>query len=170
VKAAVYGIGNILLGDDGVGPAVAHYLDDNYAFSDGVFIEDLGTPSLDLPNYISGFDVVIFVDAVKCDAPAGAIRTYSRDEITAVSPGIRISPHEPTINDALIVLDFAGNAPRDVVLVGVVPQTLDGGIALTPRVSEAVEDAAEVVLAELAVRGIHVHPRVTTCGWRAAAV
>jgi hydrogenase maturation protease len=168
MRAAVYGIGNILLGDDGVGPAVAHYLDDNYAFSDEVLIEDLGTPSLDLPNYISGHDVVIFVDAVKCDAPAGAIRTYSRDEITSVPTGIRISPHEPTINDALIVLDFAGNAPRDVVLVGVVPQTLDGGIALTQPVAAAVEEAAEVVLAELAVRGIHVHPRTTTCAWRAA--
>ena len=170
MRAAVYGVGNILLGDDGVGPAVAHFLEDNYAVSDEVFIEDLGTPSLDLPNYISGFDIVIFVDAVKSDGPAGAIRTYSRKEITSVAPGIRISPHEPTINDALIVLDFAGNAPRDVVLVGVVPQTLDGGIALTKPVAEAVEEAAEVVLAELAVRGIHVHPRNTTCSWRAAAV
>ena len=159
MRTAVYGIGNILLGDDGVGPAVARYLEDNFCFPDGVALEDLGTPSLDLPNYLSGYDVVIFVDAVAADAPAGAIRTYSRSEITAVAPGIRISPHEPTINDALIVLDFAGNAPRDVVLVGVVPRTLEGGVALSPQVTDAVSDAAEVVLAELAVRGVHVQAR-----------
>lgn len=170
MRVAVYGIGNILLGDDGVGPAVAHYLDENYFFPDNVTVEDLGTPSLDLPNYLSGFDVVIFIDAVAADAPAGAIRTYTRAEITAVAPGIRISPHEPTINDALIVLDFAGSAPRDVVLVGVVPKTLEGGVALSPEVVQAVDQAAEIVLAELAVRGVHVHPRVAPCGWRSAAV
>lgn len=52
------------------------------------------------------------------DAPPGTVRVFSRDEITSVPTGLRVSPHEPTINDALIVLDFAGTAPRDVVLVG----------------------------------------------------
>ena len=49
-------------------------------------------------------------------------------------PGTRVSPHEQTINDALFVLDVAGTAPRQVVLVGIVPSTLDGGIALSPAV------------------------------------
>jgi hydrogenase maturation protease len=168
-RIAIYGIGNILLGDDGVGPAVAQYLDQNFLFPAGVIVEDLGTPSLDLPNYLSGFDCVIFIDAVADDAAPGTIRTYTRDEITAVAPGIRISPHEPSINDALIVLDFAGNAPRDVVLVGIVPKTLEGGVRLSPAVADAVPQAAEVVLGELAVRGIHASP-LQPCGWRSAAM
>jgi len=155
VNVAIFGIGNVLLGDDGVGPAVARFLEEHVSFPDNVSVEDLGTPSLDLPSYLTDYDLVIFVDAVAADAPAGSIRTFSRDEITAVSPGIRISPHEPSINDALIVLDFAGGAPRDVLLVGVVPQTLEGGVALSPAVAAAVNDAVDVVRAELAVRGIH---------------
>ena len=152
MRAAVYGIGNILLGDDGVGPAVAHYLAAHFDLS-GVVVEDLGTPSLDLPGYLVDFETVIFVDAVAADAAPGTVRSYSRDEITAVPPGIRISPHEPSINDALIVLDFAGSAPRDVILIGVVPQTLEGGVALSPPVQAAVPAMAEAVLAELAARG-----------------
>jgi hydrogenase maturation protease len=92
---------------------------------------------------------VIFIDAVALDAPPGTIRVFSRDEIKSVPTGIRVSPHEPTINDALIVLDFAGTAPREVVLVGVVPETLEGGMALSPRVEGAVEGAGEVVLLAL---------------------
>ena len=151
MKTAIYGIGNTLMGDDGIGPAVAHYLALNTSLP-GVTIEDLGTPSLDLPNYLVGFDLVIFIDAVAADAPPGTIRLYSREEIINTPPGIRISPHEPTINDALIVLDFAGGAPKDVVLVGVVPQTLDGGMTLSPAVAGAVPRAAGTVLAELAKR------------------
>jgi len=152
VKTAVYGIGNILMGDDGIGPAVVAWLSSNVTLGPDITIEDLGTPSLDLPNYLSGYDAVIFIDAVAADAPPGTIRLYSREEITATPPGIRISPHEPTINDALIVLDFAGGAPKDVVLVGVVPQTLDGGMTLSPAVAGAVPRVAQAVMGELGKR------------------
>ncbi len=84
--------------------------------------------------------------------PPGTIRVFSRDEITSVPTGIRVSPHEPSINDALIVLDFAGTAPREVVLVGVVPETLEGGMRLSARVAGAVEGAADAVWIEVARR------------------
>jgi hydrogenase maturation protease len=152
MKTAIYGIGNILLGDDGIGPAVVNHLTSNFTFPADVTIEDLGTPSLDLPNYLTGYDLVIFIDAVAVDAPPGTIRLFSREEIIATPPGIRISPHEPTINDALIVLDFAGGAPKDVVLVGIVPETLENGMTLSPAVAEAVPLAASAVLGQFAER------------------
>jgi hydrogenase maturation protease len=153
VKTAVYGIGNILMGDDGIGPAVVHYLQSRLTADDNLTIEDLGTPSLDLPNYLVGYDRVIFVDAVAAPAPPGSVRLFTREEIIAVSPGIRVSPHEPSINDALIVMDFAGCAPSEVTLVGVVPETLDGGIELSDAVSRAIPAAAEAVMGELAKKG-----------------
>jgi len=144
VRTAIYGIGNILMGDDGVGPAVVRHLA-SLPLPPNVVLEDLGTPSLDLPSYLLGLDTVIFIDAVAADAPPGTIRVYSRDEIMAAPTGIRVSPHEPSITDALIVLDFAGTAPREVMLVGVVPETLDGGMALSAAVAAAVPRAGEVV-------------------------
>jgi hydrogenase maturation protease len=119
MRTAIYGIGNILMGDDGIGPAVVRHLA-SLPLPPNVILEDLGTPSLDLPAYLADYDRVIFIDAVALDAPPGTIRVFTRDEITSVPTGIRVSPHEPTINDALIVLDFAGTAPREVVFVGVV--------------------------------------------------
>ncbi|HEU4887840.1 MAG TPA: hydrogenase maturation protease, partial [Thermoanaerobaculia bacterium] len=141
MKTAIYGIGNILMGDDGIGPAVVRYLSSNYSLGPDVVLEDLGPPSLDLPSYLIGYDRVIFIDAVALDAPPGTIRLFSRDEIMATPTGIRVSPHEPSINDALILLDFAGTAPREVVLVGVVPESLEGGMGLSARVAGAVEGA-----------------------------
>jgi hydrogenase maturation protease len=153
-RVAIFGIGNILLGDDGVGPAVARFIDSHFDLDDDVIVEDLGTPSLSLPGYLTGHDAVIFVDAVASDQPPGTILRFTRDEITAVEPGIRVSPHEPSINDALILLDFAGTAPRDVVLIGVVPETLEGGVTLSPRVAAAVRVAADAVMKEMDRRSI----------------
>jgi len=153
MTTAVYGIGNILLGDDGIGPVVATHLADRYTFDDDVTVEDLGTPSLDLPDYMIDHDLVVFIDAIASDAAPGTLRVFSREELVAAPPGIRISPHEPSVNDALAVLDFAGRTPADVVLVGVVPQTLEGGVQLSAPVAGAVSRAAEAVVAELAKRG-----------------
>jgi hydrogenase maturation protease len=111
VRTAVYGIGNILMGDDGVGPAVIRHLS-SLSLPPDVVIEDLGTPSLDLPAYLMGFDTVIFIDAVAADAPPGTIRLYSREEIVAVPTGIRISPHEPTLSAAV-----AAAVPRAAEIV-----------------------------------------------------
>jgi hydrogenase maturation protease len=146
-KTAIFGIGNILMGDDGVGPAVARYLEENFEFADSITVEDLGTPSLDLPSYLMDRDLVVFVDAVASDdKPPGTIVRYNRDEIVAVPAGIHLSPHEPSINDALQVLDFAGHAPKDVVLIGVVPKTLDGGVQLSAEVAAAVPELVSQVL------------------------
>lgn len=145
-RTAIFGVGNILMGDDGVGPAVARFIETHFTLGADVVVQDLGTPSLSLPGYMTGYDLVVFIDAVASDQPPGTVLQFTRAQIKAVEPGIRISPHEPSINDALILLDFAGTAPRDVVLVGIVPETLDSGLALSPSVAAAVPRAAEAVM------------------------
>ncbi len=62
---------------------------------------------------------MIFIDAVAADTPPGTIRTYTRDEITCIRAGTRVSPTDPPSTTP----SFAGTAPREVVLVGVVPET-----------------------------------------------
>ena len=70
------GIGNILLGDDGVGPYVVRFLESHYEFEERVQLVDLGTPSLDLLNRISGKDAVILIDCVDTEAAPGTVLLY----------------------------------------------------------------------------------------------
>jgi hydrogenase maturation protease len=88
---------------------------------------------------------------------ADGTQIKKRAEIMSVSAGIRVSPHEPSINDALIVMEFAGNAPAEVTLVGVVPQTLEGPMTLSDAVSRAIPAAADVVLGELGRASVAVY-------------
>ena len=74
-KVLIGGIGNVLLGDDGVGPYVARLLDARYEFEDSVEILDLGTPALDLIDQLSSHDAVIFVDSIDIRSGLGNSRT-----------------------------------------------------------------------------------------------
>jgi hydrogenase maturation protease len=154
VRVGVYGIGNVLAHDDAVGPSVVRLVDSQWRFDGDVVIEDLGTPAIELPAHLAGFDAVVLVDAVSATAAPGTIRIYDREEILKVSPGLRISPHDPALRETLLMLDLIGDTPRLVTLVGVVPEATNMGIGLSRAVTDALPAAAEAVVAEVEKLGV----------------
>ena len=159
-RIAVLGLGNVLMGDDGLGPTVVRRLLARCEFESGVSVLDIGTPGLDLTPYILGLDVLIIVDTVRADAPAGAIRLYRKNELLATPPQPRLSPHDPGLKEALLLLELHGNAPTEVLLVGVVPERSEMGTELSRPVREAVDLAEAEVLQELERLGVPAAPRV----------
>lgn len=156
----VLGLGNVLMGDDALGPWVIEELLANWQFPDGVRVLDVGTPGLDLTPYLADADTVILVDTVKADGVPGTIRLYSREELLAAPLGPRLSPHDPALTEALFALDLVGCAPREILLVGVVPGLVAKGIGLTPAVRTAVLQVAARVVDRLSRLGFA--PRART--------
>ena len=157
MRVAVFGIGNVLIGDDAAGPAVVRWLEEHYQFPDGVSIEDLGTPSLDLAARMCGYDAVIFVDAVSAKGEPGELRQYTRAEIVKYPPSLRMSPHDPSLKESILLMDLLPDGPCFITLIGIIPKTLDD-YGLSDEVENALPRAAERVLAELASLGIAATP------------
>jgi hydrogenase maturation protease len=157
----VLGLGNVLMGDDGFGPYVAEALTAAYEFPPGVTVIDVGTPGLDLAPFLIGADAVIVVDSVRSDGPPGTLRAYSRDALLQHAPPQRLGPHDPGFKQTLLTLEFAGLAPRDVRLVGVIPQTTAPCARLSPPVRASVAGAMEAVVCLIESYGGRVLPRAT---------
>jgi hydrogenase maturation protease len=171
MKVAVLGIGNVLIGDDAVGPTVVSLLDALWEFPEGVVVEDMGTPSLDLAARLSEFDAVIFVDAVSAKAEPGTIRLYTVDEILRHPPGLRLSQHDPSLKETLLTVQLLDACPRHIVLVGVVPQSIEQ-FGLSTAVEAAVPQAAEAVIEQLSQLGIESKRRTAPAAgapWWSAA-
>ena len=170
-RIAVFGIGNVLIGDDAVGPTVITMLDALWEFPEGVVLEDIGTPSLDLAGRLGDFDAAILVDAVSAKAEPGTIRLYTIDEILKHPPGLRLSPHDPSLKETLLTVQFLGDGPKDIVLVGIVPKSLEQ-FGLTEEVSAALPSAVSAVLDQLERLGVKAQmrdePRNLTPWWQAA--
>jgi hydrogenase maturation protease len=157
----VVGLGNVLMGDDAFGPWVVQVLLAEHVFADGVAVNDLGTPGLDLVPWVTNLEALILVDTVRADAPPGTIRLYRRDEILRHPPQARLTPHDPGVKEALLTAEFAGQAPGEVLLVGAVPGQTEMGVGLSPAVRAAVGPAALEVLRELERLGRPATPRDT---------
>jgi hydrogenase maturation protease len=149
MKILIGGIGNVLLGDDGVGPYLARLLEARYDFEDGVEIDDLGTPALDLIDRISGKDAVILIDSVDIEAAPGTVVLYRKADIMRQRPAVRMDPHAPALVDALLSAELFGVAPADVLLVGVKAESFETGCNLSDIVSTSLDEAIGIILGEL---------------------
>jgi hydrogenase maturation protease len=158
-RVGVIGLGNVLMGDDAFGPWVVQTLLAGYAFPEDVAVQDLGTPGLDLIPYVTDLEALVLVDTVRSEAAPGTLRLYRRDEILEHPPQTRLSPHDPGVKEALLTAEFAGRGPREVLLVGAVPETTAMGVRLSPPMREAVPGAVAEVLKELERLGRRAEPR-----------
>ena len=96
----VLGIGNVLMGDDALGPYAVRLLEAEYELPAGVEARDIGTPGGDLIPHLEGSGTAILVDTVRSDGASGELRLYRRDEILKHPPQPRVSPHDPGIKEA----------------------------------------------------------------------
>ncbi|HEX8816163.1 MAG TPA: hydrogenase maturation protease [Terriglobales bacterium] len=146
-RVLIGGIGNVLLGDDGVGPYIVHLLDAHYEFDD-VEIVDLGTPALDLIDQISGRDAVILIDSVDCGEEPGKVLLYRKEDVLRVAPEVRMDPHSPALSETLLGVELFGESPKEFLLIGVAGESYEAELALTPAVKSAVQAAIRQVLRE----------------------
>jgi len=145
----VLGLGNVLMGDDGFGPAVVQAFEAQYVVGPQVSVVDVGTPGLDLTPWLADVDRVIIVDTVKSDLPPGTLRVFDKAGVLRRPPSGRIGPHDPGVKEALLMLEFAGRAPREVALIGVVPERTEMAVQLSPALQQALPLAVEAIAALL---------------------
>jgi len=156
---AVVGLGNVLMGDDGVGPTVVALLRAEWEFPADVELVDAGTPGLHLVSCVHAREALVVVDAVAASGAAGELRRYRREDLARLPIVPRVSPHDPALLDALAIAELDGRGPRSVLVVGVIPQSVAMNARLTPAVRTACRAATALVVEELARLGVAPRPR-----------
>jgi hydrogenase maturation protease len=131
VRILVAGIGNVFLGDDGFGPAVAGRLAAS-ALPAGVEVEDFGIRGMDLAYALGDHDVAILVDAVPRGGTPGTVYLI-----------------EPELDPDAAAVDTHGMSPVKVLalarhLGGELPRVLLVGCEPASVVSEDDELRAEL--------------------------
>lgn len=159
-RVVILGLGNVLMGDDGLGPRVIERLEAEYEFGPGVTLMDLGTPGLHLAEYLVDADVLIVIDAVKVDGRPGELRRYRGSQMLPSPSTSRLTAHDPGLKEALWTLQLHGRAPSQVLLLAVIPAKIEIGLGLSPCVQEAIPLVIAAVVQEVKRWGIPVRRRI----------
>ena len=151
----IAGIGNVLMGDDAIGPTVAAHLEARFAFPEGVKVADLGTPGIGLALHLTGVRTVVLIDAVVDNSvPPGTLRLVRLDEILAGGAANGLDAHAPGLKAVLLMARESGGAPEHLSVIGVTAESCCIGGGLSEGVRRAVPAAVEAAAAELRSLGV----------------
>lgn len=148
IGVLVLALGNVLLGDDGLGPAAVARIERDYRIAPGVRLEDGGTLGLSLLGLIAESRHVILVDAVRADAAPGALVRVD-GEAVADAVRDRLSPHQVGVADLLDAARLIDRYPETVTLLGLVPDSIELAVVRSKAVDDGLEDLVAAIVEEV---------------------
>ena len=158
MKTIVIGLGNPILGDDGVGWRVAEEVHHQLDPALHVDLDYLSLGGISLMEHLVGYQRVILIDAFSSDEQPGSIKVSRLDDIPNYSAFHITSVHDTSLQNAMkLGRELGADLPDDVIVVGIsTKQVYDFCEELSPPVAEAIPKAAEIVV-ELATQNIIIH-------------
>lgn len=164
----IAGLGNELLGDDGLGVHAIRELE-KHPIADVTTVA-IGTDVLKGLAYLEAAERVLLLDSVCGGKPPETIYVFDCDEPRTCSPMHSI--HSMSLREALVVLSI-GCHPPPITVIGVEPSSLTPGLELSPAVRAALPCAVNLAretvagwLAEL----LTTRPRRHACGARSTPI
>jgi hydrogenase maturation protease len=148
----VIGCGNLLRGDDAVGPVLVRHLA-ALGTPPGVRLADAGTAGMDVAFAMRGQDRVVVIDASTGSGhPPGTLFRVPGEVLEELPPPEGRNLHAFRWNHALAFARWLlkDEYPADVVVWLVEAQSLGHGEPLTPVVEATMRDLADRLLLELA--------------------
>jgi hydrogenase maturation protease len=142
----ILGIGNVLMGDEGIGVHVVRHLQ-NMSLPEGVECLDGGTGSFLLLEPMQRAKKVILIDATIDGAPAGTVRRltprFSKDYPRT------LTAHDIGLKDLLDAFYLLGNVPEVILFAVSIASMQEVGTELSPELAAVVPEVAKKVAEEL---------------------
>lgn len=142
-KLAIVGIGNIIRGDDGLGPKLIEILKSRGGLP-GTSLFDCGTAP---ENYIfpilaTSCDTLMLVDAADIGKEPGAVEVFDLDKISRVS----FSTHNPSPRLFTDLLK-TGKEDMSIFVISVQPGSTGIGAPLSREILQSLESIADIFFA-----------------------
>ena len=150
-KILILGIGNYLMGDEGIGVHLAERLALE-KLPEGVDVVDGGTGGFHLLEYFESYPNVILVDATLDTNPVGTIRKIKPK--FAMDFPQAMSTHDIGMKDLVNALQILGTMPVIDLFVVSIESIQQQGITLTPEIEAIVpllKDKVKELMHELLV-------------------
>jgi hydrogenase maturation protease len=150
-KILVIGLGNPILGDDGVGWVVAHEVETRLTEGEsGVEVDCLALGGLSLMERLAGYRSVILIDSLNTGRhPQGSVITFTLEDLVDLTCGHTSAAHDASLKTALDMgrkLNTILPADKDVHVVAIEAQHIyDFKEELSSVIAAAIPSAIQEV-------------------------
>lgn len=152
----VLGLGNVLLGDEGVGVRALELLRERHRLPPHVGALDGGTLGMHLFPYLDGCDRLLILDAVQTGGPPGTPARLTGAELDQVFQQ-KLSMHQAGVPELLALGRLVGNLPSEVVVCGLQPLAVAWGLELSPPVAAQLGRLVDLAVDQLRCWGCKLY-------------
>ncbi len=144
-RITVIGIGNVLMGDDGIGIVLLNRLKERRELADIEFIET-GTGGMTFLHRLATAERALIIDSGNFGGKPGEYRLFSPDEVQSVKflPGQSL--HEFDLIRAIELSQKLGECPERLLILAIQPESIAWSQQLTEAVSSNLQAYEEVAL------------------------
>lgn len=148
MKTLVVGLGNPILGDDGVGWKVAEKICQQLPHAETVAVEYLSLGGISLMEHLIGYDRAVLIDAFALDEDLGSIHVMKLNDMPNYSAFHISSAHDTSLQNAIEMgRSLGAHLPEDIMVVGIATRRIyDFSEELSPPVAKAIPQAVKIVL------------------------
>lgn len=145
----VIGCGNILRGDDAVGPILVRHLHER-GIPNGVRVVDGGTSGMDVAFGMRGAERVVIVDAASTENPAGTIYRVPAEQLAQLPPIDGLHTHNFRWDHAISFSSWLLGPlrPTDITVFLVEAEQLEPGSELSESVAKGMRRVLDLIVAE----------------------
>lgn len=153
----VIGVGNPLMGDDGLGLAALAILQNEWTVDPPVAFLDGGTWGMNLLPEIEDAERLLLLDAIKGGQAPGTVVELVGDAIPRLF-ATKLSPHQIDLREVLALAEWRGTLPDHVIALGVQPERVELATALSAPVVQALPALVTRIVEVLEGWGHRVRP------------
>jgi len=146
IRTLVLGLGNTLMGDDGVGVRVVEQLQ---GLDFGAEVVNGATAGLSLLEKLNGYKRVVVVDAVDMGKAPGSVARFSAEELLGLPESQNFSLHEMGLVEVLKIGRSLNEDFDNLMVIGIQPKDLNQGEKLSPEVGEKISEVIELIKKEV---------------------
>jgi hydrogenase maturation protease len=151
MKTLIIGLGNPILGDDGVGWRVAEEVAHLTTSRPDVEVDCVALGGLSLMEHLTGYEFVVIIDAMFTGTkPVGTVSLFPLTDLPDPSSGHTTAVHDTSLRNALNVgrsMDIPLPEDKAIIVVAVEAEAVyDFSDRLSSPVEAAVPAAVEAVL------------------------
>jgi len=145
----VLGLGNPLMGDEGIGVHLIERLAASGEQYPSVDFIDAGTGGLSVLHLLDGRRKAIIIDCAFMDEPPGAIRRFTPEDVRSRKVLAHQSLHEADLIRIIEMARQLGQAPEQIVIFGIQPEQVRAGSELSRTLVEKTDEYVSLILREL---------------------
>lgn len=152
MKTLILGVGNKILGDDGVGIYIANEVKKKINNPD-IKVDEAITGGMNLLDLILGYEKVIIIDAVKSkDGSHGKVERITLNNFNTMHS---FNPHDVSLNEAIEMAKKLGEnrIPKEIIIIGIMMKSipLEFGENLSKEIAAIIPEAVDLTLNEIKI-------------------